>query len=70
MPEVQGLLCTRASWEYGIKKTSPCNIYPLKPNFYTVNWSLQGYTYFLIFAQKHRLRVLVRTAHNLCFEQI
>ena len=41
--------------------TRPCDLYPLGPHFYIVNWGLQGYTFFLIFALKHRLWVLVRT---------
>ena len=48
-----------------------------KPRFYIVKLGFAGvYIIFLIFAQKHRLWVLVRTAsqvltntHNLCFEQ-
>ena len=35
---------------------------PFNPTFVKINWGLQGYTYFLIFAPKHRLWVLVRTA--------
>ena len=69
-----------------ILKTRPCDLYPLTPHFYIVNWGLQGYTlfsyfcsktshfyivklgftgvciFFSIFALKHRLWVLVRTA--------
>ena len=39
--------------------TCPCNVYPLTPHFYIVKMDLQGY--FLIFALKHRLWVLLRT---------
>ena len=39
-----------------------CNEYPLTPHFYIVKLGLQGYTFFLIFALKHRSWVLVRTA--------
>ena len=35
---------------------------PLNPTFIRQNWGMEGYTYFLIFAPKHRLWVLVRTA--------
>ena len=50
---------------------------PLKPQFYIVKLGFTGvYIFFLNYAQKHRLWVLVRTAeavltstHNLCFEQ-
>ena len=46
-----------------ITKTSLCNEDPLTPHFYIVKL---GFTrvihYFLIFAPKHRLWVLVRTA--------
>ena len=46
-----------------IRKTSPCNIYPLKPHFYTVKLGFAGvYLFFEFLAQKHRLWVLVRTA--------
>ena len=45
-----------------IMKTSPCNEDPLTSHFYIVKWGLQGYTLFFIFAQKHRLWLLVRTA--------
>ena len=53
----------------------PCNLHPLTPHFYIVNWGLQGYTLFsFFFALKHRLWVLVNEAvltctYNLCFEQ-
>ena len=42
--------------------TSLCNVYPLTPNFYIVKLGFTGYTFFRIFAKKHRLRVLIRTA--------
>ena len=42
-----------------ITKTRPCNEHPLTPHFYI---GLHGYTFFLIFAPKHRLLVLVITA--------
>ena len=47
---------------------------PLEPHFYTVKLGFtRVYIIFLIFAQRHRLWVLVRTAspstHNLYFEQ-
>ena len=61
-----------------ITKTCQCNVYPLEPHFYIANLKQAGVNlFFLIFAQKHRLRVHVRTAsltevvlmstHNLCF---
>ena len=59
---------------YPITKTCPCNAEPLKPHFYIVKLGFTGvYIFFLIFASKHRLRILVRTAsltctHNQCFE--
>ena len=57
-----------------ITQTRLCNVDPLKPHFYIVKLGFTGvYIIFLIFAQKHRLWVLVRTAspstHNLCFDQ-
>ena len=42
--------------------TCPCNVYPLTPHFYIVKLGLTGVYIFLIFALKHRLWVLVRTA--------
>ena len=59
-----------------IMKTCLYNFDPLKPLFYIVKLGFTGvYIIFLISAQKHRVRVLVRTeavltnTHNLCFEQ-
>ena len=46
-------------------KTSPCNEHPLISHFYIVKLGFTGvnwYTFFLIFALKHRLWVLIRTA--------
>ena len=48
--------------------TCPCNVYPLTPHFYIAKVGFTGVYIFLIFALKHRLWVLVRTA-SLCFEQ-
>ena len=46
-----------------ITKAYLYNLDPLKPHFYTVKLGFTGvYIIFLISAQKHRLRVLVRTA--------
>ena len=46
-----------------IKKTCPCNVYPLEPHFYIEKLGYAGANlFFLIFAPKHRLWVLVRTA--------
>ena len=46
-----------------ITKTYLYNFDPLKPHFYIVKLGFTGvYIIFLIFAQKHRLWVLVRTA--------
>ena len=38
---------------------------PFIPTFIKQNWGMQGYTYFLIFAPKHRLRVFVKVAYFL-----
>ena len=47
----------------GITKTRLYSFDPLKPHFYTVKLRFTGvYIFFLISAQKHKLRVLVRTA--------
>ena len=46
-----------------ITKTRLYNIDPLKPHFYIVKLGFTGVCiYFLIYAKKHRLWVLVRTA--------
>ena len=46
-----------------IRIICPCNIYPLYPTFYIAKLGYAGDTpIFLIFALKHRLWVLVRTA--------
>ena len=50
---------------YNIRKTCPCNAYPHKPQFHIVKLGYAGvYLFFLIFAPKHRLWVLVRTAYH------
>ena len=54
-----------------IRKTCPCNEYPLKPHFYLVKLGFAGvYLFFLIFAPKHRLWVLVRTASPRRFKRV
>ena len=45
-----------------IRKTRPCDLYPLTPHFYIVKLGFTGVYIFLIFAPKHRLWVRVRTA--------
>ena len=45
-----------------IRKTCPCHVNPIGPTFIQKNWDMQGYIYFLIFAPKYRLCVIVRTA--------
>ena len=43
-----------------IMKTCPCNVYPFEPHFYIAKLGYAGvYLFFLIFAPKHRLWVLV-----------
>ena len=46
----------------------PCNVDPYTPLLYSKTGVYRGIHYFLIFALKHILWVLVRT-HNICFEQ-
>ena len=54
-----------------IRKTCPCNEYPLKPNFYIAKLGYAGiYLFFLIFAPKHRLWVLVRAASARQFQRV
>ena len=49
--------------DLNIRITCPCIEYPLKPHCYIVNLECAGvYLFFHIFATKHRLWVLVRTA--------
>ena len=49
--------------QFLIMQTCPCNDTPPTPHFYIVKLGLtRGMHYFLIFALKHRLWVLVRTA--------
>ena len=58
------LICVRAIevWLYIITKTRLYHFDPLKPHFYIVKLGFTGvYIIFLIFAQKHRLWVRVRT---------
>ena len=46
-----------------IRITCPCDLYPLTPHFYIKKtWAYRGMHYFLNFALKHGLWVLVRTA--------
>ena len=49
---------------FNIRKTCPCKVYPIKPKFYTFSKTVvcRGIPIFLIFAPKHGLWVLVRTA--------
>ena len=42
------LTCT----DFYIRKTCPCNVYPLNPTFIWQNWGLQGFTYFSYFCSK------------------
>ena len=66
-----GVKKQRETLKKAITKTCLCNVYPLEPHFYIENAGV-GYAgvcrvcrsipIFLIFAPKHRLWVLVRTA--------
>ena len=48
-----------------------CLLYPLYPTFTQKSWSFQEYAYFfLIFAPKHRLWVVVKTASARRFEHV
>ena len=49
------LMFWEASWV--IKLACLCNVDPRKPCFYVVKLGLKGYTFFVIFALKHRLWV-------------
>ena len=51
---------------FTIRKTCPCNIYPLKPHFYIVKLGYAGvYLFFLFLLEKNRLWVHVRGSSNL-----
>ena len=59
-----------------IMKTCPCNEYPLTPHSYIVKLGFTGVYFFLTFALKHRLWVLVSLieavltcTHYLCFSK-
>ena len=54
--------CKRSPGIWSIMLTCPCIVYPLTPHFYIVRLGFTGVYIFLIFALKHRLWVLVRTA--------
>ena len=49
-----------------IRKTCPCNVYPIKPRCYIEKKAgvCRGIPDFLIFALKHRLWLLIRTASD------
>ena len=56
-----------------IRKTCPCNVYPLEPHFlYTSSKTgvCRAKSIFLIFAPKHRLWVFVRTASPMRFYRV
>ena len=53
-----------------ITKASPCNEHPLTHHFYIVKLGCAGVNFFLIFAPKHRLCVLVRIASLRRFERV
>ena len=53
-----------------IRITCPCDLYPITPHSYIVRLRCTGVYIFLIFALKHRLWVLVRTASVRRFQHI
>ena len=66
-----------------IRKTCPCNVYPLKPNFYIAKLGYAGvYLFFLFLLQNidcggggggrgggGLAEAVLTCTHNLCFEQ-
>ena len=56
------LFCDYAAPACFIRITYPCNVHLFTPHFYIVKLGFTGVYIFLIFALKHRLWVLVRTA--------
>ena len=54
-------LCLFAAKIYVIRQTCLCDVDPLTPHFYIVKPGFTG-VFILIFALKHRLWVLIRTA--------
>ena len=62
LPDIMVLL-HKTLTDIFIRKPCPCNVYRLEPHFYIAKLGYAGvYLFFLIFAPKHRLWVLVRTA--------
>ena len=62
---VQGRMdLTVLCWNIGMnhQENKSMKSIPLEPHFYTVKLGVYIYIFFLIFAPKHRLWVLVRTA--------
>ena len=64
LDEIKGQLAVKACEGIGTVSGKHVRVMytSLNPTFILQNWGMQGYTFFLIFAPKHRLWVLVRTA--------
>ena len=58
---LQNHLLMVTKYPLNIMQTCPCNEDPLTPHFYIVKLGFTGVYFFLNFAPKHRLWVLVRT---------
>ena len=60
--------------QLNIRKTYPCNVYPLEPQFYIAKLGYAGvYLIFLFLLQnidcEYSLEPVLTCTHNLCFEQ-
>ena len=61
------MVCTHQTIPF-IRKTCPCNKYPLKPHFYIVKLGYaEGYLFLLFLLQKSE--AVLTCTHNQCFEQ-
>ena len=53
-----------------IRKTCPCNVYPLEPHFYIAKLGNAGVNLFFLFLlQNINCKAVLTCTHNLCFEQ-
>ena len=51
-PDAEGIFKEFLKWVGGIRKTCPCNEYPLKPHFYMVKLGYAGVNLFFLFFYK------------------
>ena len=68
-PEINTNYKHNNNHEYHIRKTCPCNIYPLIPHVYIVKLGYAGVYLFFIFLPQNIDCGYSQSTHNLCFEQ-